>query len=130
MGSAPFGRNSKIEGCSLALPFVGGGGDRVAEVFVWAKEPLPRVWPALSLPASETLHKADLSRSCHSCAGVSVRLPSGFLLLQLDRETFVAVRGDCVEHTGERLTVSIARHPAPDRGDAVDAADRRAIMKS
>jgi len=30
------------------------------------------------------------------------------LLLQLDRETFVAVLGDCVEHTGERLTVSIA----------------------
>jgi hypothetical protein len=45
-------------------------------------------------------------------AGVSVRLPSGFLLLQLHRETFVAVRGDCIEHTGERLTVSIVRHPA------------------
>ena len=49
-------------------------------------------------------------------AAVNVGLPSGILLLQLDRETFVAVRGDCVEHTGERLTVSIARHPAPDRG--------------
>ena len=51
-------------------------------------------------------------------------------LLEPDREAFLAIRLDLVEHGRERLPVPVARHPALDRGDAVGAAHRRAVMEA
>jgi hypothetical protein len=51
-------------------------------------------------------------------------------LFELDRKPLIAVRLHLVEHRRHRLPVSVARHPALDRGDAIGAAHRAAVMKA
>ena len=51
-------------------------------------------------------------------------------LLELDRETLVAIGLDFVEHGFECLPVPVARHPAFERRDAIDPAHRAAVMKA
>ncbi len=50
-------------------------------------------------------------------------------LLQSDRKIFVVRPCRLVDHRGEALAERVARHPAPERGDAISPTDRLPVVK-
>src|SRR5262249_22487110 len=50
-------------------------------------------------------------------------------LLPADREALIIAPDYRVDHRSETLAQRVASHPAPERGDAIGAADRRAVVE-